>query len=157
MQIAQMRNPSCKVQPVKTKVSSECRSRSKDPEESNWRILLALEFAAITEHPPSNLRENSKIISGASRSSRFILCLISSLVSCLVLCLVSRLVSCFILCLEIARIPKNCWQKRRDEDKNRCENQRRNHAQSLPGGSPGHPKLMENRSQEPPGTPRAAQ
>ena len=60
MQIARKRNPSCKVQPVKTKVSSECHSRLEHPKEFYRRILLASESQAISEHPPSILRAYSE-------------------------------------------------------------------------------------------------
>ena len=98
MQIARKRNLSCKVQSVKTKVSLECCFRFANPEEFNRRILFASESRAITQRPPSTLRENSRIISGTSRSSCFALCFISSRVSCLVYCVSShassRLSSC---------------------------------------------------------------
>ena len=98
MQIARKRNLSCKVQSIKTKVSLECCFRFAHPEESNRSILLASESRAITQHPPSTLRENSRIISGTSRTSCFALCFISSRVSCLVYCVSShassRLSSC---------------------------------------------------------------
>ena len=93
MQIARKRNLSCKVQSVKTKVSLEYCFRFAHPEEFNQRILLALESRASTQHPPSTLRENSRIISGTSRSSYFALCFISSRVSCLVYCVSSHALS----------------------------------------------------------------
>ena len=129
MQIARKRNPSCEVQPVKTKVSSACRSRLELPGESNWRILPASESRAKSEHPPSIRQENSKKISGMFGSSCVAECLVTSLVSR------GMPFAGQLACKSDAKMDAKIHLHR----------------------FPGHPKLNQNRSRNPLGTPRGAQ
>ena len=183
MQIARKINPSCNVQPVKTKVSSECCARSEHPEGSNWRILLALESRAISEHPPSIIQENSNIISGTSRSLCFALCRISSLISCLLYHVSSRSSSRVLSCVSkyppypefpedpdcptypecqefllLVRLTVESYDVRwpvRSQKQSKLTT--KIDRKSIPGDAMGHPKSTQNRSRDPLWTPRGAQ